>query len=85
MAHLLSLGVVFVYFLLIISTCICEGNKEKDCKQLILATLNIGLEEKQATERTAPIINAILIVMLILLPYRKYGVVRRYCAPFIKL
>jgi hypothetical protein len=60
MVHLLSRGVVFVYFLLIISTSICGNQHDKDCKQLILATWNIGLEEQQATQRVPFIINAIL-------------------------
>jgi hypothetical protein len=58
MAHLQCLTVFFAYFLLIISTAICK--EHKSCDPLILATWNIGLEEKQATERTPLIIDAIL-------------------------
>jgi len=62
MAHLLSFGVDFVYFLLLISTSICEEKKgkDKDCEQLILATFNLGLEEQEAVERVPFIINALL-------------------------
>ena len=46
-----------VCFLFIIPLCVGQGNEK--CNRLSLATWNIGLEEKQATERTSSIIHAI--------------------------
>ena len=58
MPHIHSLTSFFVYFLLIISISICQDNGK--CSRLTLTTWNIGLEEKQAVERTPLIIKAIL-------------------------
>ena len=58
MVHLFSPVPFSAYFLFILSLCVGQGQGK--CNQLTLATWNIGLEEKQATERTPLIIQAIL-------------------------